>query len=376
MEVIVAGDFCALRRVAAKLRCKEIDSVFPLDVQRTVRQADYAIVNLEAPIVAISAAPLKKTGPNLCCDQAAVETIKGVGFDCVTLANNHFYDYGETGVDDTLMCCRRSGLDVVGGGKNLEDATRILYKPIEDKVLAVINVCEHEWSIATPEHGGSAPLDPIANYYQIQKARQRADYVLVIVHGGTEHYNLPTPRMKQLYRFFVDAGADVVVNHHQHCYSGYEQYHGKYIFYGLGNFCFDRDSKKIDGWNEGFLLKLNLGEHIRFEIIPYRQCAEMPKVDMAVDVKAFVKRIEALNAVIADDLALQRSFENLVQQKEWALRNYLEPYSINKYLSALRYRHFLPSLLSKNQLRLVLAVFRCEAYRDIMLTVLDRQIKQ
>lgn len=376
MDVLIAGDFVPRYRIANLIAQKRYN-FFGDGVVALTKKVDYSIVNLEAPILQGSeAVAIMKTGPNLSSLSEAIVALRYAGFDCVTLANNHFYDYGETGVDDTLMCCQRSSLDVVGGGKNLEDATRILYKQIGDKVLAVINVCEHEWSIATSKHGGSAPLDPIANYYQIQQARQRADYVLVIVHGGTEYYNLPTPRMKQLYRFFVDAGADVVVNHHQHCYSGYEQYRGKYIFYGLGNFCFDRDSKKIDGWNEGFLLKLKLGESIRFEIIPYRQCAEMPKIDMAVDVESFVKRIEALNVIIADDIALQRSFNELVQQKESAFRNYLEPYSGNKYLSALRHRHFLPSLLSKNHFRLMLAVFRCEAYRDIMLEVIDRQVKK
>ena len=82
------------------------------------------------------------------------------------------------------------------------------------------------------------------------------------------------------------------------------------------------------------------------------------------------------NVIIADDIALQRSFNELVQQKESAFRNYLEPYSGNKYLSALRHRRFLPSLLSKNHFRLMLAVFRCEAYRDIMLEVIDRQVKK
>lgn len=43
--------------------------------------------------------------------------------------------------------------------------------------------------------------------------------------------------MQEIYRFFVDIGADAVINHHQHCYSGYEVYKEKPIFYGLGNFC-------------------------------------------------------------------------------------------------------------------------------------------
>ena len=39
-------------------------------------------------------------------------------------------------------------------------------------------------------------------------------------------------------------GADAVVNHHQHCYSGYEVYKDKPVFYGLGNLLFDHASKR------------------------------------------------------------------------------------------------------------------------------------
>ena len=376
MNVLIAGDFAPRFRVATLLAENKYEEVWA-EVKAVIQHdVDYAIVNFESPVVLEDAEAISKTGPHLKCTAKAVESIGYAGFNCVTLANNHFRDYGEKGVRDTIAVCRDHAIDCVGGGVTLGEAEKVLYKTIKGKTLAIINVCEHEWSIATATNGGAAPLNPVANYYKILEAKSQADYVVVIVHGGTEQYNLPTPRMQQLYRFFIDAGADVVVNHHQHCYSGYEQYRGKYIFYGLGNFCFDRDSKKIDGWNEGFLLKLKLGESIRFEIIPYRQCAEMPKIDMAVDVESFVKRIEALNVIIADDIALQRSFNELVQQKESAFRNYLEPYSGNKYLSALRHRHFLPSLLSKNHFRLMLAVFRCEAYRDIMLEVIDRQVKK
>ena len=83
------------------------------------------------------------------------------------------------------------------------------------------------------------PLLPIQQFYKIQEAKENADYVLVIVHGGIEHYQLPTSRMIETYRFFIDAGADAVVNHHQHCYSGYERYKSKPIIYGLGNLLFD-----------------------------------------------------------------------------------------------------------------------------------------
>lgn len=84
--------------------------------------------------------------------------------------------------------------------------------------------------MALEERGGCAPLNNVSQYYSIIEARSKADYVLLFVHGGSEHHPLPTPRMQDIYRFFVDAGADVVINCHRHCYSGFEQYHEKFSF--------------------------------------------------------------------------------------------------------------------------------------------------
>ena len=157
---------------------------------------------------------------------------------------------------DTLMYLNDKQADFVGGGNSLRQASETLYKSIDGHTLAVINCCEHEFSIATETSSGANPLNPIQQYYKIQEARKNADYVLVIVHGGHEHYQLPSPRMKETYRFFVDAGADAVVNHHQHCYSGYEVYNGKPIFYGIGNFLFDREGVRNSIWNEGDMVLL------------------------------------------------------------------------------------------------------------------------
>ena len=52
----------------------------------------------------------------------------------------------------------------------------------------------------------------------------------------------------------MDIGADVVVNCHQHCFSGCEIYNGKHIFYGLGNFFFDWPERRNGMWNKGYML--------------------------------------------------------------------------------------------------------------------------
>lgn len=225
MNIIVAGDFCPQHRVAELFGEGFWGSVLG-EVKPVIDQADYAIANFECPVCNGKERPIIKCGPNLQCSEKGLEAVKWAGFDCVTLANNHFLGYGKEGVEHTLEVCEKYGVDTVGGGMNLHEASKILYKEIEDKTLAIINCCEHEFSIATEETAGSNPLNPIQQYYDIKEARAKADYVLVIVHGGHEHFQLPSLRMQETYRFFVDAGADAdaVVNHHQHCYSGYEVY--------------------------------------------------------------------------------------------------------------------------------------------------------
>lgn len=373
IKLIIAGDFVPQSRVRLLSDSGNYASFFT-GVLNVNKDADYSIVNLESPVVLTSCEPIKKTGPNLKCSVNAVYALKYAGFDCVTLANNHLYDYGEIGVSDTLKACMNNGIDTVGGGIFLHDAEKILYKKIGEKTIAIINCCEHEWSIAGKGKGGSAPLDEVKNYYQIKEAKSKADYVILIVHGGTEHYNLPTPRMKKTYRFFIDVGADVVVNHHQHCFSGYELYNGKYIFYGLGNFCFDKGKQKRDFWNEGYLVKLKLDESIGFEIIPYIQCAEDPAVDFDIDTKNIFDKINNLNSIIADDTLLEQAFVNMANQKGNGYLDSLQPY--NKYLKKFYTRGLLPSLLSDFWYRYVLAIFRCEAHRDVILYVLENKLKK
>ena len=242
VKIVIAGDLCPHDRVKRLISNSDYEKVLS-NVESVITGADYSLVNLEAPIANEDANPIPKWGPNLRCDSHVIGALKYAGFQCVTLANNHFYDYGESGALTTFSELRKNKIDFVGAGKELKEAAQILYKQIKGKNFAFINCCEHEYSIATNNSAGSNPINPIQQYYAIKEARQNSDYVIVITHGGIETYQLPTPRMQETYRFFLDAGADIVVNHHQHCYSGFERYKGKYIYYGLGNFCFDWTSR-------------------------------------------------------------------------------------------------------------------------------------
>jgi poly-gamma-glutamate synthesis protein (capsule biosynthesis protein) len=373
MKVLVAGDFCPQKRVADLFEQRDYISVLG-DLKPIIQQVDYSIVNFECPVCHGGEKPTPKCGPNLQCTESGIEAVKWAGFDCVTLANNHFLDYGKDGVENTIRSCRKYGLDYVGGGMSLYEASQILYKEIEGKTLAIINCCEHEFSIATDTTAGSNPLNPIQQYYAIKEARSKADYVLVIVHGGHEHYQLPSPRMQETYRFFVDAGADAVINHHQHCYSGYEIYKGKPIFYGLGNFCFDWKNRE-EKWYWGIMVELTFdGDNVQHRIMPYSQCLHGPIV-LPVELEKVEKSIKELNSIINDRLLLGDATTNYYHENMRDSNLMLEPIS-NRYIRALQSRHFLPKYhFGRKYLLRLYNFLMCEAHRDKIYYFLKRNIE-
>ena len=376
MKILIAGDYAPKSRVAAKI--EEGDYSCLEEIKPIIQKADYSIVNFESPVLTREAKPIEKTGPNIRCTERAMECLAQAGFNCVTLANNHFRDYGQVGVEDTLAACKKYGIDHVGGGQNLEEAQKLLYKDIDGQKLAIINICENEWSIAGKNHGGSAPMNPVWNYYSILEAREQADYVLVIVHGGIEHYPYPTPRMQDTYRFFVDAGADAVVNHHQHCYSGYEEYKGKPIFYGLGNFCFDRKGKRGDRWNEGYMMRMNFGgTGIKFEVIPYIQCDEKAAVVLmgGDNKRTFDEKIKAINAVISSRKEIELQMGIITQTAGNRRLEQLEPFK-NKIVRKLQKKGIMPSLLNENNLMIMNNVMRCESHRELLLRVFNNHYEE
>ena len=371
-NILIAGDVVVSSIADSNFDSSSIDS----QLAKVIREADYSMVNFEVPVKTNYSKPITKTGQNLSQSEKVIDILKSVGFNCFTLANNHFRDYGHDACENTLVLLQTKGIDRVGGGINITDAAKILYKCINNIQVAFINVCEKEWSIATEERAGSNPLHPLTQYNQIKEAKSKADFVILVFHGGVEHYNLPSLEIKQLHRFFIEAGADAVINHHQHCFSGYEVYKGKPIFYGIGNFLFD-DSKKIDSiWNYGYMVELKLikeTQSINFDIHPYQQCNPKFGVFGRGDKSVFLAEIEELNNIIQDDLQLQDKWKAFVSTQRSFYNPALIPYS-NRVLRKLHSMNLFPSFISKYQLCYLYDVINCDSHRVRFLEFLESKI--
>lgn len=373
IKVFIAGDVVPNDRTVGLFNDRQSETLFH-DFLPVIKDADISIVNYESSIINGKQTPIEKSGPCLHSSKETLMTLKDAGFNVITLANNHFRDQGQNGVETTIDTAYELGIKYVGGGKTFDEARRILYIKEKELTVAVINVCEHEFSIAGKNHGGSNPLDIINVCHDIQEAKTKADFILLIIHGGVEMYQLPTPRMKRLYRFFVEQGANAVVNHHQHCYSGYEIYQGSPIFYGLGNFCFDWEGRRNSEWNKGYAVTLYIQKErevkCQFELHPYIQCDDSPAV-IAETGDGFKDDIALLNKVIADDNKLHKYFISLVDHKKMSFLRTLYPYN-NRIVNKLMSLGILKPFNLQKRLQ-ILNTYTCESHCEIMQNVLGRK---
>ena len=369
MKILITGDFV----ISKSYGTGKIDD----SVRNLFSDSNYNIINLEAPVTT-SSTRILKTGPNLRSEQkSTLDVLKALNTHLVTLANNHILDYDQQGVKDTLVFCSEHNIKTVGGGMNLQEASEVHYIDDAEGRIAIVNFSENEWTCATDDSAGANPMDIVDNANQIMEARKNADYVFVIIHGGHEYYNLPSPRMQKQYRFYAQQGADLIIGHHTHCVNGNEVFQGVPIYYSLGNFLFTHDSSYED-WYTGLILEISINKkRIETRLHPVQQS----KTDFAIKLisgdekKTIMERIDGLNTIISSQSKLKKKWNEYVQSKSKTYLNYWSLLSFiqNRYLKSALLRINV-SMFNKKGLRLYLNLMRCESHYDLSKEVIRKYL--
>ena len=359
MKILIAGDFFVGRKLYNFIQKKNFSFLQP--IKELTQEVDVAFVNFEGPIAGEDDKEIVKNGPNIRMSIEAAEAVRYAGFTHATLANNHILDYGVVAMDRTENILNTNGIKTIGIGRNLMEASKTLYLNDNKETIAIINCCENEFSLATDSMPGANHMNPIRQYYEIQEAKKKADRIIMIIHGGPEMYKLPTIRMQQTYRFFIDAGADAIVNHHQHVFSGYEIYNGKPIIYGIGNLFFSSSSASNAEWHKGYIVIIDTSD-LHITLHPYEQYDEPIEFKFIND-QLFFKEISELNKIIADPTSLKHQQEVYYSQNVNSSLNTFEPFS-NRIIKFLRYRGLLPRLQNDKKILSIENAIMCESHRD------------
>lgn len=220
--------------------------------------------------------------------------LQEVGFDVLSVANNHSLDFGDQGFADTIAHIQQAGMQPVGS-KN-----QIVYTSANGVQIAVIGFSYF------PDH--NSILDIEAGKLLVEQAKQQADIVMISMHAGAEGTDAAHTRNESEFFFgenrgnlvefahaMIDQGADLVLGHGPHVPRAIELYNSRLIAYSLGNFLGYRTLSTDGTLSYSLILQVQLdaqGNFVTGKIIPVRLDAQgVPYIDDRFDTVRFVRNL-------------------------------------------------------------------------------------
>ena len=383
-KIIIGADIVPTESNMPYFASGEVETLIGSRLLGILKEADFTIFNLEVPLTDRES-PIEKCGPNLIAPVSTINGLKNINPYFFTLANNHILDQGEQGLFSTLQTLDNAGIVYAGAGTNLAEAQKPYIYTDGGLKVGIYCCAEHEFSIASENTAGANPFDPLESLDHIHELKEQCDYVVVLYHGGKEHYRYPSPYLQKVCRKMVDKGADLVVCQHSHCIGCEEKCGSGTIVYGQGNFLFDHSNSEF--WQTGLLIDLEInneayGIKSTIRYIPIKKSCEKVRLAEGRDASYILSSFDERSSEIRTPNFIENNYEAFAKSM---LVEYLGAFAgrlprrllyrgINK-ITGYRFSRWLLSHKYKKREKIVLRNFiECEAHRELMLRGLKRCI--
>lgn len=376
MRILVGGDICPTKYDEEQF-VNGNENLFDASVRKVINQADFVIANLETPLIE-ELHPIQKSGAVFGNTPQILNFIKNVGIDYLNLANNHILDHGEKGLFSTLNSLEQKGIQCGGAGMDFQQANDPKIIEIKGEKLGILAYTEHEFSVSVNNQPGANPLDIIDFSLKIDALRKEVDLLILLYHGGKEHYALPSPQQQKNCRFFIDSGVDAVICQHSHMGGAIEDYKNKKIIYGQGNFQFDPQPLKHEWLYKGILVELILDQkELSFNFLPIVHRSLKNKKAIGVsrmsgqEGKEYLLNLHELGEKVKEINFVENEWEKECLKHE---QKYLSVINGNgRVMRKLNEKFkFLNLIYSGKRKTILKNVFWCETHREIVQTLLKR----
>lgn len=191
--------------------------------------------NLESPLTAIYDINGEQFIP-FAGDIRFASWLSKVGYDFVSVANNHILEQGIKGFRQTIDALTSNNIQAVGFCDAQTGSNLVLIEKKGIRIgFAAFNAIH---DIRVP--GTYAELEEASIYKAIKGLKNKGAHITCLsFHWGNEYIHIPSWQQIQLSHNAIDAGADIIIGHHPHVIQPVEKYKNGYIIYSLGNFIFD-----------------------------------------------------------------------------------------------------------------------------------------
>ena len=242
LTVVLTGDILLDRGVRQTIEHRGVDHLFSDGIDSVFHAAQLVVGNLECPATKIEAPVFKRfifRG-----EPEWLNTLKDHGITHLNLANNHSIDQGRQGLLDTKQNIIEAGMVPIGAGENMDEAAQpVLLAEHPRKVWLVASLrlaLENYAYLPDKPCVSQEPMDSLLERVNRLRKADSTAIIIVSLHWGGEHTLQPVPSQRIEAHQLILAGADVLVCHHTHTFQTVEDFHGKKIYYSVGNFIFDQ----------------------------------------------------------------------------------------------------------------------------------------
>jgi len=256
-QIAWAGDMMLGDHGGKVLKREGLD--YPLRKVKVLLEGAFAIGNAEGPITTHRKKFNKRQMWSYRTSPEVAGVFAGAGFDAMGLANNHAFDRGPVGLQDTLRHLDEAGVRTFGAGMDRAQAEAPLLIDTPYGKVGVVAMFRTgvQGQESGPGRPGTAWLNEVTLRRTYARARREgAKWVVAYVHWG-RNYQGVRGKQQRLAGQLARAGYDLVVGHGSHSPQEVDIVGGMPVLYSLGNFTFT---------SHGRFQKLNL-PHLGYGLV-------------------------------------------------------------------------------------------------------------
>lgn len=366
MNILIAGDLVPTKSNIDLFNKADLKTLLGDGLLSMWSIADFRILNLEVPLTD-KVNPILKCGPNLNAPISTINGVKALKPSLISMANNHILDQGNQGLKLTQDILNKIKIPYVGTGRDLSESSEPYIIEKNDLKIGIYACAETEFTIATKHSPGANPFDPLESMDHIQDLKRKCDYVIVLYHGGKEHYRYPSPYLQKVCRKIVEKGADLVVCQHSHCIGAFESYNDSTIIYGQGNFIFNKHDNEF--WNSSVLLDVKIEGGMEVNYIPIVTTKKGVRLAEDNEKKEILESFYERSVEITDRNFVEYKYEELATKN---INSYMRKFlGFGKWQSRIDRKilnnYFLNKKINNNYLLPIENYIKCEAHRELLL---------
>ncbi|MDU6783068.1 CapA family protein [uncultured Peptoniphilus sp.] len=261
VKILAMGDMIFHQPIVKNYRSNDSYDFTPIfnNISSDINEADLAIANFEGSVNSnrkLSGFPLFNF------PKETIYSLKNVGFDLLSTANNHALDTGLDGIAETISHINESGMK--NFGTLAEDGDKGIIVEKNGIKIGLISFTDTLNGMDSLMRGKEYSVNTFAQDVKsdIQNLKDNSDIVIVYPHWGNEYQLVPNERQIFLKEMLQEAGADIILGSHPHVLQKYEvedKNNKKYFtIFSMGNALSNQrvENLKKPGVDTGALIKL------------------------------------------------------------------------------------------------------------------------